>query len=301
MSLTFQEASERVDAFIGQFEEGYFPPLLMLARLTEETGEIARVIAHQNGKTPKAGEDAGDLEMELADLLFVMLCMANERGLNLERGFARMMDKIDRRDADRWTKKTPDGQAEGQSALARDLPRLPGDPALTDARYPLGPMPLVQSLTPAQRNEARRAVADLPAALRAAVQDLTDAQLDTPYREGGWTVRQVVHHVADSHLNAFVRLKLALTEPNPTIKPYDEALWAQLPDTHLPVGVSLDLLSALHTRLGVLLDSVTDWTRPWTHPATGQTWTVDSLLAMYAWHGQHHTAHITALRAQRGW
>lgn len=105
MSLTFQDASARVDAFISQFKEGYFPPLLMLARLTEETGEIARVIAHQNGKTPKAGEDAGDLEMELADLLFVTICMANERGLDLERGFERMMAKIEGRDATRWTKK----------------------------------------------------------------------------------------------------------------------------------------------------------------------------------------------------
>lgn len=108
MSLTFTEARDRVHAFISQFEEGYFPPLLMLARLTEETGEIARVLAHQNGKTPKPGEDEGDLELELADLLFVMICMANERGLNLERGFERMMDKVERRDATRWTKKTPD-------------------------------------------------------------------------------------------------------------------------------------------------------------------------------------------------
>ncbi len=107
MSLTFADASTRVDDFIGQFKEGYFPPLLMLARLTEETGEIARVIAHQNGKKPKAGEAEGDLEMELADLLFVMICMANEHGLNLERGFERMMDKIEKRDAERWTKKDP--------------------------------------------------------------------------------------------------------------------------------------------------------------------------------------------------
>ncbi|WP_291427061.1 nucleotide pyrophosphohydrolase [Deinococcus sp.] len=105
MPLTFAEASERVHAYISQFEEGYFPPLLMLARLTEETGEIARVISHQNGKKPKPGEAQGDLEMELADLLFVTICMANERGLNLERGFGRMMDKIEKRDADRWTKK----------------------------------------------------------------------------------------------------------------------------------------------------------------------------------------------------
>lgn len=107
MSLTFEDASARVDAYISQFREGYFPPLLMLARLTEETGEIARVIAHASGKTPKPGEDPGDLEMELADLLFVTICMANERGLNLERGFERMMAKIEKRDATRWTLKEP--------------------------------------------------------------------------------------------------------------------------------------------------------------------------------------------------
>ncbi|GHF49462.1 hypothetical protein GCM10017781_27490 [Deinococcus metalli] len=105
MALTFADASARVDAYISQFKEGYFPPLLMLARLTEETGEVARVLAHQNGKTPKPGEDPGDLELELADLLFVMVCLANERGLSLERGFERMMHKVETRDADRWTRK----------------------------------------------------------------------------------------------------------------------------------------------------------------------------------------------------
>ncbi|MEF2280219.1 nucleotide pyrophosphohydrolase [Deinococcus sp. YIM 134068] len=105
MSLTFEEAGARVDAYISQFEEGYFPPLLLLARLTEEVGEIARVLAHENGKTPKPGEDVGDLEMELADLLFVMVCLANRRGLSLERGFTRMMEKIETRDAERWTRK----------------------------------------------------------------------------------------------------------------------------------------------------------------------------------------------------
>ena len=103
--LTFQDASARVDRYISQFREGYFPPLLMLARMTEEVGEVARVLAHQNGKTPKPGEDVGDLELELADLFFVMVCMANERGLDLERGFERMMHKVETRDADRWTKK----------------------------------------------------------------------------------------------------------------------------------------------------------------------------------------------------
>lgn len=103
--LTFAQAAERVDRYISQFKEGYFPPLLMLACLTEEVGEIARVLAHQNGKTPKAGEEEGDLEMELADLLFVMLCLSNKRGLNLERGFERMMTKLQVRDAERWTPK----------------------------------------------------------------------------------------------------------------------------------------------------------------------------------------------------
>ena len=103
--MTFEQASERVDRYISQFREGYFPPLLMLARLTEEVGEVARVLAHQNGKTPKPGEEIGDLELELADLLFVMVCMANERGLSLERGFERMMHKVETRDRDRWTRK----------------------------------------------------------------------------------------------------------------------------------------------------------------------------------------------------
>ncbi|MBC7645795.1 MAG: nucleotide pyrophosphohydrolase [Pseudopedobacter sp.] len=104
MSLNFESASARVHAYISQFKEGYFPPLLMLSRLTEEVGEVARVIAHQNGKTPKKGEPEGDLELELADLLFVMICMANERGLSLERGFERMMKKVETRDAERWTR-----------------------------------------------------------------------------------------------------------------------------------------------------------------------------------------------------
>ncbi|GGK21706.1 hypothetical protein GCM10008955_13940 [Deinococcus malanensis] len=125
--LTFVQASERVDAFISQFEEGYFPPLLMLARLTEEVGEIARVVSHKNGKKPKAGEDPGDLEMELADLLFVTLCMANERGLDLERGFERMMDKIERRDATRWTKKAVQ-PGEPQPGELQSSELQPGEP-----------------------------------------------------------------------------------------------------------------------------------------------------------------------------
>lgn len=171
----------------------------------------------------------------------------------------------------------------------------------SDPRYPLGPMPTPVSLSPAERLDAIQAIGALPAELRAAVSGLNDAQLDTPYREGGWTVRQVVHHVADSHLNAYVRLKLALTEDNPTIKPYEEQFWAELPDSHLPPEVSLKLLEPLHQRFVVVLEGITNWSRPWTHPAQAKTLSLDTILAMYAWHGRHHTAHITRLREQRGW
>ena len=171
------------------------------------------------------------------------------------------------------------------------------DPRYSPERYPLGPMPTPLSLSPAERAAALEALRTLPAELRAAVSGLDAAGLDTPYREGGWTVRQVVHHVADSHMNAHVRLKLALTETDPVIKPYEEHLWAELPDSALPPEVSLDLLDALHARLVPVFAGVTDWARPWTHPASGR-WTLDTLLAMYAWHGRHHTAQITGLRGR---
>lgn len=118
--------------------------------------------------------------------------------------------------------------------------------------------------------------------------------LDTLYRDGGWTVRQVVHHLADSHMNAVLRLKLALTEPNPTVKPYEEGDWAKLADTALPVEPSLALLGGLHLRWSALLEALTPqaWAREWTHPAQGQTYAVDTLAAMYAWHGRHHLAQI---------
>ncbi|GMA13900.1 putative metal-dependent hydrolase [Deinococcus metallilatus] len=165
---------------------------------------------------------------------------------------------------------------------------------MTDARYPLGPMPQRLALTPQERSEAVQAIRALPAELRALVEGQPDTLLETPYREGGWTVRQVVHHLADSHLNALVRLKLALTEDNPTVKPYEEGDWAELPDTRLPLEPSLSLLDGLHTRWAALLDALTpgQWAREWTHPAQGQTFTVDTLAAMYAWHGRHHLAHI---------
>ncbi|PTA69153.1 YfiT family bacillithiol transferase [Deinococcus arcticus] len=172
---------------------------------------------------------------------------------------------------------------------------------MTDPRYPLGPMPTPLYLTPEERTAALQALRTLPGELRAAVSGLTAAGLDTPYRPGGWTARQVVHHVADSHLNAFTRVKLALTEDNPAVKPYEEALWAELPDSRLAPEVSLELLASLHVRLVAVLEGVSDWSRPWTHPAQDRTYTLDTLLAMYAWHGQHHVAHLTGLRRREGW
>ena len=139
--------------------------------------------------------------------------------------------------------------------------------------------------------------------LRAALAGLSDAQLDTPYRPGGWTVRQVAHHVPDSHMNGFVRFKLALTEDNPTIRPYDEAAWARVPDTvRTPIDVSLALLDALHTRLVIVLESMSggDFARPLVHPVNGPL-TIDGLLQMYSWHGRHHVAHVTELRKREGW
>ena len=143
----------------------------------------------------------------------------------------------------------------------------------------------------------------LPQALRTAVSGRSDAQLDTPYRPEGWTVRQVVHHVVDSHMNAYTRFRLALTEDNPTIKPYDEAKWADLLDARtMPIGISLDLLDRLHERLVHLLRATkdTDFQRTLQHPENGPM-TMDTLLAIYAWHGSHHTAHITGLRERMKW
>src|SRR5947199_8056023 len=172
-----------------------------------------------------------------------------------------------------------------------------------DPRFPTGTFTFDPDVTDDKRRRAVTAIRETPAKLRAAVQGLTEAQLDTPYRDGGWTVRQLVHHVPESHANAFVRFKLALTEDNPTIKTYNEDAWAKLPDiARAPVESSLTLLDALHQRWVTLLDvmKAEDFTRPLIHPEIGQI-TLDRLLQLYAWHGPHHTAHVTALRAQRGW
>jgi hypothetical protein len=172
-----------------------------------------------------------------------------------------------------------------------------------DLRYPIGQYEPKTSLTPEERAEAIAQIEKAPKLLRDAVSGLSGGQLDTPYRPGGWTVRQVVHHVPDSHMNAYIRLKLALTENEPTIKPYEEALWAELADSReTPVEVSLVLLELLHLRWGILLHGLqpADFSRRLRHPAIGLL-TVDNLVHHYAWHGRHHVAHITSLRQREGW
>lgn len=172
-----------------------------------------------------------------------------------------------------------------------------------DPRYPVGKFAWPESITEEDRRNFTAQVEELPVKLRAAVQGLNDSQLDTPYREGGWTVRQLAHHIADSHMNAFIRFKLALTENEPTIKPYEQQLWAELPDgKSLPIEVSLTLLDSLHRRWTVLLKSMKpeEFARKFRHPELGLV-TLDRNLALYAWHSRHHVAHITSLREQKGW
>ena len=178
---------------------------------------------------------------------------------------------------------------------------------MTDLRYPIGKfewIPLHDEEQLAKRRvQYFDVLSKLPSGMRAAVQGLTEEQLDTPYRPGGWTVRQVVHHVPESHMNAYVRFKLALTEDNPTIKPYDEGEWAKLPDVAItPIEVSLQLLAALHARWVdvVRLMQPSEFARTLLHPERGVQ-TLDQMLAMYAWHSDHHVAHITSLRERMGW
>ena len=176
--------------------------------------------------------------------------------------------------------------------------------ATKDLRYPVGKFVWPESLSSSERKTAIQIVADTPGMIRSAIQGLTDAQLDTPYRPDGWTVRQVVHHVPDSHLNAYTRFKLALTEDNPTIKPYDESAWAELEDGKSRlIEASLGMLDGLHARWVFLLERMkpADFDRRLRHPEHERVITLDMLLAMYAWHGRHHTAHITELRQRSGW
>ena len=174
---------------------------------------------------------------------------------------------------------------------------------MTDPRYPIGRFEVPTDVTDADRAAFVDQIAALPGEIRQAVADLDDSKLDTPYRDGGWTVRQVVHHVPDSHLNAYTRFKLALTEPTPTIKTYEEARWAELPEARsAPIAVSLALLDALHERWVLLLRVLApgQFTRAFRHPEMGLM-TLNQQVAMYAWHGRHHLAHIQALRNRMGW
>ncbi len=174
---------------------------------------------------------------------------------------------------------------------------------MTDSRFPIGKFHFDGPPTEAQRAQLIANIEQAPAALREAVKGLSPQQLDTPYREGGWTVRQVVHHVPDSHMNAYVRYKLALTEDDPTIKPYAEDRWARLADSQsTPVEVSLTLLDSLHGRWVRLLRSLKpdDWKRTFRHPELGSV-SLEKNLVLYSWHGGHHVAHITELRKRMGW
>jgi len=171
-----------------------------------------------------------------------------------------------------------------------------------DPRFPVGTFALPENVTADERVFAIATLAELPSRLRNAVDDLDQEQLDTPYRDGGWTVRQVVHHIADSHTNAVIRVRLALSEDWPTITPYDEKAWAMMHDYAAPVEWSLELIESLHARWVMLLQSLGDpqWQRGFKHPKIGPM-TVEVATMLYAWHSRHHVAHITHLRAREGW
>jgi len=174
---------------------------------------------------------------------------------------------------------------------------------MSDPRYPIGKFSYTAPLTSEQKQQYLADIEQTPTCLRAALRGLSDQQLDTPYREGGWTPRQVAHHVADSHMNSYIRFKLALTEEEPPIKPYAENLWAELPEAkHAPVEVSLALLDSLHQRWMLMLRAFTDaeWKRTFRHLEMGPM-SLEKTLALYSWHGRHHVAHITGLRNKMGW
>jgi len=169
---------------------------------------------------------------------------------------------------------------------------------LDPQKYPIGKFTVPASYTQQQMLQWIDDIKTLPGRLRQTVMTLTEEQLDTQYRPGGWTIRQVVHHVADSHANAFIRLKWALTEDNPTIKAYEEGDWALLPDYKLPVEPTLRMLEALHMRFTAIFEALDEdqWNRTFIHPASGETIPLRKLLGTYAWHGNHHLAHITGVR-----
>ena len=173
----------------------------------------------------------------------------------------------------------------------------------TDPRYPIGQFDKNIHLTKEMRSDFINTIETLPSQLRKEVENLSEQQLDTPYRDGGWTVRQVIHHLPDSHINSYVRFKLALTEDNPQIKTYEEHLWAELPDTiKTPINVSLNFLESLHARWAILLRSLTDeqFEKTFQHPEWEKI-TLSKTLALYAWHSKHHLTHITELKKKMGW
>ena len=174
--------------------------------------------------------------------------------------------------------------------------------SLMDKRYPIGQFCYEGEISPTQREEWIREISDFPLKLREAVKNLSEDQLDLTYREGGWTLRQVVHHLADSHMNSFIRFKLALTEDTPTIKPYFEDRWAELQDSvRTDINLSIKLLEALHHKWVILLKSMTDsdYKKQFFHPESKKLVALDYNLGIYAWHGKHHIAHITTLRNER--
>ncbi|KUP24228.1 YfiT family bacillithiol transferase [Paenibacillus sp. DMB5] len=172
----------------------------------------------------------------------------------------------------------------------------------TDLRYPIGPFEYEGEITVSVTTAWIKEIEKLPGLLREAVKELNNEQLDTPYRPGGWSLRQVIHHVADSHMNAYVRFKLALTEDKPVIKPYEEAKWAELPDYALPVEPSLLLIETLHQRWVTVLRELTpaDLEKTFIHPESGVV-SLGRNIGIYAWHGKHHLAHITSLCSRMGW
>jgi uncharacterized damage-inducible protein DinB len=171
-----------------------------------------------------------------------------------------------------------------------------------DMKYPVGKFQFNGEITNSITKDWINEIKSLPRLLRDTVKDLDNEQLDTPYRSGGWTVRQVIHHLADSHMNAYIRFKLALTEEKPVIKPYDETKWAELSDYKLPIDISLSLLEALHQRWTILFHSLSlaDMQKTFFHPDSGEV-SVGKNIGIYAWHGRHHLAHITSLCNRKGW
>ncbi len=173
---------------------------------------------------------------------------------------------------------------------------------IEDLRYPIGKFERHSEITSELRREFIETIEDLPMKLREAVAGLSEEQLETPYRPEGWTVRQTVHHVADSHINLFIRFRLALTEDVPTIRPYFEERWAELSDAKMPLEDSFKIIEGVHSRLTTMLKAMTDeqFARKLIHPDSG-TWTIEAMLGLYDWHSKHHTAHITRLRSRNQW